>query len=227
MTIIDLISKYLKMAFTKLQTTTSFIIWQLLTRSTMLTWSTQPRFVPNGITSRTVSPTERSGKRLSRKNFSSGPQCVDKLLLFRRYPVFGGMQDFNYLFSNAMELTIEVSCCKFPSRNRLLPEWENNINSILTYVEQANIGIKGRVVDEDGNPIPEAKISVRKVLRNQTMEDWRETFVTTSEEGLFWRLLLPGTYRVQAIVNDKLQSKVKRAVIEDNKVTLLNLVVRS
>ena len=30
------------------------------------------------------------------------------------------MQDFNYDFTNAMELTIEVSCCKYPERNRLL-----------------------------------------------------------------------------------------------------------
>ena len=47
------------------------------------------------------------------------------------YEVKGGMQDFNYDFSNAMEITIEVSCCKYPNRERILIEWENNIKSCI------------------------------------------------------------------------------------------------
>jgi len=42
------------------------------------------------------------------------------------YPVFGGMQDFNYLFAGTMEVTVEVSCCKYPHARKLLGEWENN-----------------------------------------------------------------------------------------------------
>ena len=61
------------------------------------------------------------------------------------YEVAGGMQDFNYDFTNAMELTIEVSCCKYPKRDRLLPEWQNNVRSLISYVEQAQTGIRGFV----------------------------------------------------------------------------------
>ena len=55
------------------------------------------------------------------------------------------MQDFNYDFTNAMELTIEVSCCKYPKRGQLLDEWENNIKSLVAYVEQAQLGLRGFV----------------------------------------------------------------------------------
>ena len=60
---------------------------------------------------------------------------------------------FNYLFSNSMELTLELSCCKFAKRERLLVEWDNNFKSLLAYVEQAQRGIKGIITDTNNNGI--------------------------------------------------------------------------
>ena len=75
------------------------------------------------------------------------------------------MQDFNYIFSNAMELTIETSCCKYPKRHVLLEEWEFNIKSLIKFVEQAHIGIKGKVTrgSIDGPSVENAKIFVRRI----------------------------------------------------------------
>jgi carboxypeptidase D len=50
------------------------------------------------------------------------------------------MQDFNYLHSNAFEITIELSCCKYPSAagGNLEKEWDNNKEALLTYMEMVN-----------------------------------------------------------------------------------------
>lgn len=36
------------------------------------------------------------------------------------------MQDYNYIFRGAMELTLEVSCCKYPVASALERHWLDN-----------------------------------------------------------------------------------------------------
>ena len=50
------------------------------------------------------------------------------------YPVCGGMQDFNYLFTNCFEITIELGCNKFPKGRELLNYWNENKASIYDYI---------------------------------------------------------------------------------------------
>ncbi len=54
------------------------------------------------------------------------------------------MQDFNYLNSNAFEITIELSCCKYPSSsdNALEKEWDRNKEALLTYMEMVKSSLK-------------------------------------------------------------------------------------
>ena len=59
----------------------------------------------------------------------------------------GGMQDFNYFYSNCIELTFELSCCKYPEVKALKTEWKLNLNSMITFLEMAQMGIKGLVID--------------------------------------------------------------------------------
>ena len=39
------------------------------------------------------------------------------------YVVEGAMQDYNYFVSNAIELTAEISCCKYIPEKQLSVEW--------------------------------------------------------------------------------------------------------
>ena len=49
------------------------------------------------------------------------------------------MEDYNYLHSNCFEITIELSCCKYPSPDHLITEWNNNKESLLSYLEMVCI----------------------------------------------------------------------------------------
>lgn len=46
------------------------------------------------------------------------------------------MNDFSYLHTNCFEVTVELSCDKFPHASELPMEWENNRESLLVYMEQ-------------------------------------------------------------------------------------------
>jgi len=116
------------------------------------------------------------------------------------YPLNGGLQDFNYVFSNDMEITLELSCCKYPSRSRLNREWDINKESLVKYLQQVHRGVKGVVYDSSydqdnftaGSAVASAVISV------ETVSGHLGKNVTTSSKGEFWRLLLPGQYSVTA-----------------------------
>ena len=62
------------------------------------------------------------------------------------YPLYGGMQDFNYIYSNDMEITMELSCCKYPKKYYLNKEWERNKVSLIKYLQQVHSGVKGMVM---------------------------------------------------------------------------------
>ena len=59
------------------------------------------------------------------------------------FSTIGGMQDYNYLHSNCFEITVELSCCKYPPVTDLPKEWQNNKESLLAFMEQVKDAILG------------------------------------------------------------------------------------
>ncbi|XP_032937032.1 adipocyte enhancer-binding protein 1 isoform X1 [Catharus ustulatus] len=104
------------------------------------------------------------------------------------HPKAGSMNDFSYLHTNCLELSIYLGCDKFPHESELQQEWENNKESLLTFMEQVHRGIKGVVTDQQGEPIANATIVVGGINHN----------VRTASGGDYWRILNPGEYRVSA-----------------------------
>jgi len=108
------------------------------------------------------------------------------------YVLYGGMQDWNYLWYNALELTLEVSNTKYPAASTLPGHWRDNLESILVYSEVVNkMGVRGVVTDSVSGAPLKATIQINP-LRNVT---------TDGVNGDYYKLLTSGTYQVTAIAS--------------------------
>uniref|UniRef100_UPI00398F6605 LOW QUALITY PROTEIN: inactive carboxypeptidase-like protein X2 n=1 Tax=Pristiophorus japonicus TaxID=55135 RepID=UPI00398F6605 len=104
------------------------------------------------------------------------------------HTVPGSMNDFSYLHTNCFEITVELSCDKYPHQSELAAEWENNKESLLLYMEQVHHGVKGVVRDRKGNGINGAIIAVDGINHD----------IRAAVDGDYWRLLNPGDYAITA-----------------------------
>ncbi|XP_059279959.1 carboxypeptidase SOL1 isoform X1 [Lycium ferocissimum] len=100
------------------------------------------------------------------------------------YPIYGGMQDWNYLHASCFELTLEISDDKWPNASELPTLFEYNKMSMLNLVASLmKTGIHGRIFSSDeGRPLP-ASIAIKGI--NSTIHA-RETLAD------YHRLLVPG-----------------------------------
>uniref|UniRef100_A0A8D2CV94 Carboxypeptidase N subunit 1 n=1 Tax=Sciurus vulgaris TaxID=55149 RepID=A0A8D2CV94_SCIVU len=131
------------------------------------------------------------------------------------YSLSKGMQDFNYLHTNCFEITLELSCNKFPRQEELQREWLGNREALIQFLEQVHHGIKGMVLDENHHNLTGAVISVSGINHD----------VTAGEQGDYFRLLLPGTYTVTATAPgfDPLTENV---IVHPGKPTLVNFYLK-
>ncbi|XP_041976739.1 carboxypeptidase E-like [Aricia agestis] len=111
------------------------------------------------------------------------------------YSLKGGMQDFNYLATNAFEITLELGCTKYTAERELGKEWERNREALLAFIWKAHTGVKG-IVSDDSGYIQNAIISVVNITGPVPRPIRHD--ITTGALGDFYRLLTPGHYEVTA-----------------------------
>ncbi|XP_046879283.1 probable carboxypeptidase X1 [Hypomesus transpacificus] len=103
------------------------------------------------------------------------------------HTVPGSINDFSYLHTNCFDVTVELSCDKFPHASELPAEWENNKESLLVYMEQVHRGLKGVIRDKDTEAgIADAIVKVDDI----------DHHIRSVADGDYWRLLNPGDYEV-------------------------------
>jgi hypothetical protein len=54
------------------------------------------------------------------------------------YVIEGGMQDWSYVFTSDMEVTIELGCEKYPEEKDLQTYWNDNKGALLAFITQVN-----------------------------------------------------------------------------------------
>lgn len=90
------------------------------------------------------------------------------------------MQDYNYVYRQCFEITLELSNVKNPPEGELQHYWNSNLEAMLAYMEQIFVGINGTVTDKaTGSPM-NATISVEGVAYDVT---------SNANTGAFYRLL--------------------------------------
>ncbi|XP_078404147.1 carboxypeptidase D-like isoform X1 [Cetorhinus maximus] len=133
------------------------------------------------------------------------------------YDVRGGMQDYNYLQGDCFEITLELSCCKYPMASDLSMEWEKNRDSLLSLMEQVHIGIAGFVTDAVfGSGISNAAIVVAGIDHN----------ITTGSFGDFHRLLVPGTYNITVVAQGYMPVTIFNVEVLEGPATQLNFTLQ-
>ena len=105
------------------------------------------------------------------------------------YAVFGGMQDWNYVWESDFEITLEQNETKWPNSDQLPGLWEEHREPMIAYIEQVHKGVRGVILDSESSMPLNATILVEGIDHN---------IFTDSENGDYYRLLTPGTYTITA-----------------------------
>ncbi|XP_027855156.1 carboxypeptidase D [Xiphophorus couchianus] len=133
------------------------------------------------------------------------------------YDVPGGMQDYNYLYGNCLEITMELSCCKHPMASELRKEWDLNRESLLAYMEKVHMGVRGFVKDAvSGAALSNVSIVVAGIRHD----------LTTAKFGDYYRLLLPGTYNITAVTPGYLSKTFNNVQVIDGKPREINFTLQ-
>ncbi|XP_073000243.1 carboxypeptidase SOL1 isoform X2 [Typha latifolia] len=128
------------------------------------------------------------------------------------YPIYGGMQDWNYIHGGCFELTLEISDTKWPKANELPIIWEYNRMSMLNLVASLiKTGVHGRIFAADtGHPLP-ASVRIKGINYGVNASKFF---------GDYHRVLAPGgSYEVIASVSG-FHTKTTRILLEEEAVNL-------
>ena len=122
------------------------------------------------------------------------------------YALNGGMQDWNYVWENNFEITLEQSQVKWPNSNQLEGLWEDHREPMLSYIEEIHDGIRGIVSNaDDGIPLN----------ANIDIEGINKTIKNDPENGDYYRLLKAGTYTMTASAFGFLSESATVVVLEN------------
>jgi carboxypeptidase D len=107
------------------------------------------------------------------------------------YQIWGGMQDWAYVWRSEHHVTIELTDDKNPLYNTMDTQWNANQEAMTWWMSRALTGMRGRVTDaETGAPL-DAVVQVQGMAAPNSVR-------TDPNVGDYHRVIGPGTYPLQA-----------------------------
>ena len=106
------------------------------------------------------------------------------------------MQDWNYLHTSDMEITIELSFNKYPAASTLPTHWMHNKEALYAFSElPTKLGVTGQIISSH-SPITECSVK----LETYENDGWKANSheVQPNLQGRYWRMLTEGQHRLTA-----------------------------
>jgi len=134
------------------------------------------------------------------------------------YVVYGGRQDYMNYWQSCREVTIELSTTKNPPAAQLPTFWTANQDALLTYLENALKGVRGRVTDPLGAPLA-ATVTIPG-------HDATNSWVTADPQvGDYHRMLPVGSYTMSFSASGYLTRAFSNVVVTTGDATRLDVVL--
>ena len=142
------------------------------------------------------------------------------------YPIYGGMQDYNYIVGGCLELTLELSIDKWPAPELLPTYWEDNRLALSQWpLAAAFSGVYGSVytIEKGGKKqrLTGATIAVVGIPKGGA------TFSSGFDYGDFYRPLAPGKYSIEVSKKGYRTSFLNIRVPTTNEGVRLEITLRS
>ena len=130
------------------------------------------------------------------------------------YVIDGGMQDWNYRYLACNEVTLEISHSFKPNESKIADLWNDNEESMLSYMESVHMGVRGLVVDDSTGLPLWAKVNV---------EGNTQPVFTDPDVGDYHRMLLPGVYTITISANDYFTRKLRNVAVSEQDTTRVDV----
>ncbi len=132
------------------------------------------------------------------------------------YVIYGGMQDWNYVWMGDREVTIELSNAQPPDTSQLETLWQQNRLSMRYYWLEAKYGIRG-IVTDSATGLP---------LRANIRLGASPYFTFSSALlGEYYRILQNGTYSLTFSAPGYASKAFSNVVVANNVPTVLNVAL--
>ena len=128
--------------------------------------------------------------------------------------LYGGMQDWNYVWMGCNEVTIELSDVPWPPPDQLQSLWDDNRESMLSYIEAVHWGVRGIISDTlSGAPLA-ATVDVVGI---------DHSVYSDPDVGDYYRMLLPGEYTLRFSSENYTPKEIGPVLVEASQPTVLDV----